>query len=331
MVKKTKNLYPWLIDHYKNIITKYAKTYKNQAIIFRTMPGLGINNLIEALVCWIMCKKCLDHEFCTNCYDCRMVQNKNHPNCYILKSEKDTIGVDEIRLILEKLTYSVQKNAAKIVWLPNASHLTEEALNAMLKALEQPFKNHWFFLVNYKKDKLPLTLRSRCIQWRISIPNKKISIQWLKTKKLKKDSEEILNIALRLSNGAPKAAYKLIQKKWDIRHNFFESFSIIFEKKIFSLLKILNNNMAITYIYWLYTFFFDIIVFRYKIRKYITNIDKILLIRKIEKIFSLNELFDILDNWKFCYFDLKNLSRSNHELVLTKYLLNFENILYRKK
>lgn len=328
MVKNIITMYPWLKDFYKEIVSNYIKKYFHHAIIIRAQHGIGINCLIEALICWIMCKKRLDFLFCNNCSNCHMIKNNIHPNCYILKSKKENIGIDTIRLLLDKIKYCNKEDAPKVVWIPNTKFLTAEALNAILKILEEPIKNTWFFFVQYKTYQLPSNLRSRCIQWNVPKPDHRLSLLWLK--KLSKKEENICNIALRLSDGSPKIAYELINKKWQIRDTFFNKFSISLKTDILNMLPIFHHDMAVTYIYWLYTFFFDIIILRYKQKKYILNFDKIFLIEQTEKIFSFLDLIDILDNLQLCYFDLNNLSQCNCELILTKYFFNIKNILDRK-
>ncbi len=53
-----------------------------------------------------------------------------------------------------------QQGGAKIVWLPDATQLTEAAANALLKTLEEPPANCWFFLSVREPSRLLATLRS---------------------------------------------------------------------------------------------------------------------------------------------------------------------------
>ncbi len=63
------------------------------------------------------------------------------------KGERAALGIDAVREVSDKTLYAhAQLGGAKVVWLPDATQLTEAAANALLKTLEEPPEKTWFFL-----------------------------------------------------------------------------------------------------------------------------------------------------------------------------------------
>ena len=63
------------------------------------------------------------------------MQAGTHPDYYTLEPEKgkNTLGIDAVREVSEKLYEYARLGGAKVVWLKDAALLTEAAANALLK------------------------------------------------------------------------------------------------------------------------------------------------------------------------------------------------------
>ncbi|MDE5286031.1 MAG: DNA polymerase III subunit delta', partial [Buchnera aphidicola] len=86
----------------------------------------------------------------------------------------------DIHCLNDKIFKRSKQGGAKIIFLSNINKLTESANNALLKTLEEPPENTWFFLINYNNTKLYQTLISRCIIYNLPIPPEENTISWLK-------------------------------------------------------------------------------------------------------------------------------------------------------
>lgn len=51
---------------------------------------------------------------------------------------KNTLGIDAVREVTEKLNEHARLGGAKVVWVTDAALLTDAAANALLKTLEEP-------------------------------------------------------------------------------------------------------------------------------------------------------------------------------------------------
>lgn len=70
-------------------------------------------------------------------------------------------GVDDIRGLRESMMFSGQR----IVILDEAHSMSREAFNALLKIMEEPPEHATFILVTTEPNKIPETIRSRCMQF----------------------------------------------------------------------------------------------------------------------------------------------------------------------
>ncbi len=100
-------------------------------------------------------------------------EKKEHPDIKIVYSENlNTLGVDDIRNIIEKDGLVPVEGKYKIVIFPPVKSLTEEASNALLKTLEEPSDSSIFILTSsgkfwsHARDDSILgvlsTIKSRC-------------------------------------------------------------------------------------------------------------------------------------------------------------------------
>jgi DNA polymerase-3 subunit delta' len=100
-----------------------------------------------------------------------------------------------------------------VVWISDAALLTDAAANALLKTLEEPPENTWFFLACEEPARLLTTLRSRCRLHHLAPPSESYALAWLE-REVNLPQEALLT-ALRLCASAPAAALELLQEPVD--------------------------------------------------------------------------------------------------------------------
>ncbi|NLC66822.1 MAG: AAA family ATPase [Clostridium sp.] len=76
--------------------------------------------------------------------------------------EKRSISVDQIREMKIEASTMPYEGSKKIFIIYNADSMSLSAQNAMLKTIEEPFKNVYFFLLSENEVNLEETIRSRC-------------------------------------------------------------------------------------------------------------------------------------------------------------------------
>lgn len=139
----------------------------------------------------------------------KLISNKSNPNFKLIdiSSEKKLIDVSQIRGLINDLNKSSFNVKPRFVLIDNIEYLNLNSVNALLKIIEEPTLNTYFFLINNNK-KILKTLSSRCLNFRINLPNKDfIDV----TKKLLgKDPSEILNQDLLSYYSTPGKIFKMV-------------------------------------------------------------------------------------------------------------------------
>ena len=99
----------------------------------------------------------------------KSIQSGTHANLFILDAiDDENIKIDQIRKLLLFLNKSTYYKSLKIVLLDNAEYLNINSSNALLKAIEEPSKDTYFFIINNDSQKIMNTIKSRCIDFVIN-------------------------------------------------------------------------------------------------------------------------------------------------------------------
>ncbi len=230
-----------------------------------------------------------------------------------------------MREVSEKLYEHARLGGAKVVWLQDAALLTEAAANALLKTLEEPPANCWFFLSVREPARLLATLRSRCMTWHLSPPEETHSLQWLQ--KQQPQPEAILRAALRLSNGAPAAALALLQPdRWQARQTLCDSLNSALSGDILQLLPALNSDDVAVRLGWLLSLLLDAMKVQQGASNWLSNGDRPDVVTQLAQQFSSSALNASVQQWLQCREQLLHVAALNRELILTDCLLCTGNV-----
>ena len=86
----------------------------------------------------------------------------SHADVTVVRTEKLSIGVDEVRDLVRRSALAPVGRRWQIMIVEDADRLTEQACNALLKAIEEPTERTvWMLCAPTVEDVLP-TIRSRC-------------------------------------------------------------------------------------------------------------------------------------------------------------------------
>lgn len=119
------------------------------------------------------------------------------------------IPVDHIRVLIERFYAHSHIAARRVALLVPAERMNVNASNALLKLLEEPPANSIFILVSALPATLPATIRSRCVQIGVPLPERQQAEAWL-TQRM---AAEQAGQALALAGGAPLQALRLFEKE----------------------------------------------------------------------------------------------------------------------
>ena len=172
-MSKINNLFIGNEENYQNIINSFqSNTLSNSNIIYGDR-GIGKSTFVYHFVFNIF-DYLSENDNSINSFNHRLhIQNKTHPNFYIidkLVNEKTNklnnhIIIDQIRNLENFINKSSLIKLPKIILIDNADYLNQNSSNALLKLLEEPKKDNYFFLISHQISSLIPTIRSRCIKF----------------------------------------------------------------------------------------------------------------------------------------------------------------------
>ena len=108
---------------------------------------------------------CLNGEdgYCGKCKSCLMFDDDNHSDYFeINKDSTESIKIDEIRNMQEKIIERPITSSKKVYVINNAENMTVEAQNCLLKTLEEPPEFITIILVANNENTILPTIKSRC-------------------------------------------------------------------------------------------------------------------------------------------------------------------------
>lgn len=321
--------YPWLRPHFDRLVARYQAGKGHHALLLHALPGMGDDALNYALSRWLMCQHPQGGKSCGQCHGCQLMQAGTHPDFRVLEPEKgkSTLGIEPVRALSEKLYDRARMGGARVVWLPAADVLTEAAANALLKTLEEPPENCWFLMSCRQPERLPATLRSRCLYWHLAPPEESFAIGWL-------DREhpappETLRAALRLSAGAPGTALALLEaERWKEREALCAALDgVVSSGNWLALLGELNHDSVATRLHWLAALLLDALKWRQGITDSLVNDDQRGRIAAIAAAVSPARLQSMTGTLFRARQRLMTVTGINRELILTGLLLGWEHLM----
>lgn len=132
------------------------------AWLFTGPPGSGRSNAAVAFAAALQCERAPSEPGCGECHACHTVLAGSHADVDVIRTEKLSIGVDEVRDLVRRSALSPVGRHWQILIIEDADRLTEQACNALLKAIEEPTaRTVWMLCAPTVEDVLP-TIRSRC-------------------------------------------------------------------------------------------------------------------------------------------------------------------------
>ena len=150
-----------IVEHFQNAIRSGKISH---AYILDGEAGTGKRFISRIFATALLCEKGGD-DSCGECHSCKMANSMNHPDIITVSHEKPgIISVDEIRSqIVNDVQIKPYCSNYKVYIVPDATQMTLQAQNALLKTLEEPPAYAVIILLTDNKNKLLPTLLSRSL------------------------------------------------------------------------------------------------------------------------------------------------------------------------
>ncbi|MFA5995443.1 MAG: hypothetical protein WCW27_05575 [Patescibacteria group bacterium] len=203
------------IGHTKNI------AYIKQLIAKQCLPAawlwlgeeqLGKFTLAINLAYWLMCSDKRDNNPCGHCVSCLTLHNNTNSNLIVIKpKQSNKITKADVQQYFQALHHTnLNHTIPRLVIIDPITALTEEAINALLKILEEPISNVYFILLARQQQMVMATIRSRCalLNFYPVWQSEKIKPAWLTL------ADGLPGRALLFNNVVERKQLDILTKRW---------------------------------------------------------------------------------------------------------------------
>ena len=128
------------------------------AWLFTGPPGSGRSVAARAFAAALLCA----NQGCGQCPSCLQVAAGSHADLLLVRPDGLSYGVRQTRSLVLRAAAAPVSGRWRVVLFEDADRATEQAANALLKAIEEPAPRTVWLLCAPSSDDLPTTIRSRC-------------------------------------------------------------------------------------------------------------------------------------------------------------------------
>ena len=162
---------------FNSFITLHKKNKLPNVMLLSGSKGLGKSTFAYHFINYLLSDKeennylVENFQINPNNSSYKLIQNNIHPNFFLLENDlsEDNIKIDQVRNLLIFLHRSTYTKDLKIVFIDNAEFLNVNSSNALLKSLEEPSSNTFFFIIHNDTSEIKKTIKSRCIQFKFHL------------------------------------------------------------------------------------------------------------------------------------------------------------------
>ncbi|GIW63259.1 MAG: hypothetical protein KatS3mg091_061 [Patescibacteria group bacterium] len=250
----------------RELLYSILKKDKNlpHALLFTGQRGTGKTSSARILAKAINCLnnyfsgKSQELDPCNQCQMCLNITNEAVSDIVELDAASHR-GIEDIKSLIKEAQFAPMSARHKVFIIDEAHMITNEAFNALLKTLEEPPQRTIFILATTNPEKLPDTIKSRCVIVNFGAVTQEDIITMLK--RIKKGEqlkieEKTLALIADTANNSFRDAAKILEELVSLNKTTYEqALNHLYTKDNKQLLEILLNQDLQTAIDWAENFY----------------------------------------------------------------------------
>ena len=162
---------------YRTFVRSLENHHLSHAYLISGNPGTPLLQVAKYLAKSILCDN-PEPLACNNCITCLRVDDENYPDFIVLDGSAKTIKKEEVGNIEEQFEKTAFESKGIMIYI---IHLVEnmgvEAINSILKFLEEPGSEIYAFLTTNNENNVLPTIISRCQLLRLKLVNRQEVIE----------------------------------------------------------------------------------------------------------------------------------------------------------
>lgn len=204
---------PWHRDTLTQFVEQAGDNRLPHAMLLTGVAGIGKLRLARALAESLLCQHPENGQACGKCQGCHLSAAGSHPDYQQLLPEEagKAIKIDQVRDLVQFASRTPQYGGYRVALIAPAQAMNRNAQNALLKTLEEPGERTLLLLLSDQPARLLATVRSRCQQRTLPMPDAEQARLWLEQQI---GQTERATALLALAGGAPLQALALDGRDW---------------------------------------------------------------------------------------------------------------------
>ncbi|MDE0310238.1 MAG: DNA polymerase III subunit delta' [Acidiferrobacterales bacterium] len=218
-------LLPWHTNAWRTFTNSLDRLA--HATLLTGNQGVGKFQFASRLAMALLCDSS-ESKPCGSCRGCHLFAAETHPDLHVITSElmlesisppmqaysnrflddesarqkrktvRSNILISQVRALIEQANTASHISKNKVFVIAPIDAMTDSASNSLLKVLEEPSQDNFFFLITENIQNLLPTISSRCQAFHLGDPDETQASQWLAAQGL--SSEEVRSIVLARKN-----------------------------------------------------------------------------------------------------------------------------------
>lgn len=272
-------------DLISNMLQAFSSERPGQTFLFTGPNGIGKKKIAMGFAQALLCERTL--AACGHCPSCLRVVAGTHESLKILSPSSSQIKIEESRDIIEFLSLQ-SLTLRRVVIIDQAQLLNQQAANALLKTLEEPPAETYFFLLAPSAAGLLPTVRSR---------SRIVGFKPLNSEEIRRGAAEAPEWAVRACQGSFEKLAQLLDaseietrgQAFLVLRQFIEDKEFLTENTWRDFFKERLRSQRI-FSYWV-SFLRDVLYYQEGQKKSILNVDQ----EELLKVFAAKESSRLLN------------------------------------